>query len=777
MATLELGLRLVASLLQKKDSASFYDAKLTETYFITEEEKGVYNFVAEHLHKHGVLPAISTVSTAFSTLPDAPEPPSFYLEEIEARHGHRLFNTTLKECGDLIKAKDIDGITKAFDTALSTFRGLTNRQNVMDFGKESHDVFKYLHSKNYSLDYNIYTGWPTLDKIMNGMGAGDVCSIIGRPAAGKAQPLDARVLTSKGFIPMGEVTVGTSMASIDGAESIVTGVYPQGIKQTYTIKFVDGRTTECCGEHLWEVYSRHWTEKYKIINTIELITLIKSKRHQGRLAVRMFSGNFGEDTNLPMDAYLLGALIGDGGFTGASVMFSTADDEMLDRLNALVKPTHSLVHRSNYDYAITPNGYASNDFKPPRNVLNPFKEALIAMNLWGCKSEAKFIPEAYMSGTKATRLALLQGLMDTDGTTEKNGGVSFSTSSKVLAKQVVDLVRSLGGGCADFKTKKTTHLDSYRIHIKFNNPQDSFRLTRKKARLPTSNQRTGSIRSVIDTITLSREVECQCISVSHPSKLYVTDDYVVTHNTFLGLWVAFNVYLVQKKDVIFVSMEMSKPVLTQRMSALITKAKLSEVMTGQLSTKKLHSILDTLTGLADLPQKMYFVDGALSSTVPQVEAFIHQYKPALVVIDGAYLLQHANPRISKAERVGENIRALKQLAEKYKIPMLLSYQFNREAAKKGKKGEAAGLEDIGSSDEIGQISSVVLSLKQPESAETLKQRNITVIKGRHGGEHTEIAINWDFDKLNFAEVGTESEDDEDDSYKDTHTIDDDDFID
>jgi replicative DNA helicase len=372
-----------------------------------------------------------------------------------------------------------------------------------------------------------------------------------------------------------------------------------------------------------------------------------------------------------------------------------------------------------------------------------------------------------MTGTRATRLALLQGLMDTDGTAGKDGSVSFSTSSKVLAKQVVDLVRSLGGGCADFSTKKTTHLDSYRIYIKFDNPQDSFRLSRKKDRLPMSNQRTGTIRSVIDNITLSREVECQCISVSHPSKLYVTNDYVVTHNTFLGLWIAYNVYMHQKKNVVFISMEMGKPILTQRMAAILTKAKLYEVMTGNISTLKLTSILDTLNGLSELPQKLYFVEGALSSTTDQVESYIHMYKPELLVIDGAYLLQHKNPRLSKFERVGENIRTLKQLAEKYKIPILLSYQFNREASKKGKKGEEAGLEDIGSSDDIGQISSVVLALKQPESAETLKQRIITVIKGRSGGENTKININWDFDKLNFSEIGDDSEEILDETYKET----------
>jgi replicative DNA helicase len=240
--------------------------------------------------------------------------------------------------------------------------------------------------------------------------------------------------------------------------------------------------------------------------------------------------------------------------------------------------------------------------------------------------------------------------------------------------------------------------------------------------------------------------------------------------TFHALYVAHDIYFNQKKDVIFISMEMGKDILTQRLSAMITKSNLTEIEHGRETTHIQKNVKAALMGLQELPQKLYIVDGALSSTVEQVEALLQIYKPHALVIDGAYLMQHKNVKLDRYSRVGENIKALKALASKFKIPMVLSYQFNRKAAEKKKKGESAGLEDIGSSADIEQISSIVLALKQAESTETLKQRVISILKGRNGGDNATINIHWDFEHLNFSEIITATSDPSDAS-TDSHKYD------
>ena len=125
---------------------------------------------------------------------------------------------------------------------------------------------------------------------------------------GKAQPLDARVKTRAGWKAMGEVQVGDALASIDGAPSIVTGVFPQGERQAYRVTFSDGRSAECCAEHLWRVHFRQW-DAPRVVSTAKLIEMLSRKRYQHRLWVDMVDGDFGHADPLPIDPSLVASTL------------------------------------------------------------------------------------------------------------------------------------------------------------------------------------------------------------------------------------------------------------------------------------------------------------------------------------------------------------------------------------------------------------------------------------------------------------------------------------
>jgi len=148
----------------------------------------------------------------------------------------------------------------------------------------------------------------------------------------------------------------------------------------------------------------------------------------------------------------------------------------------------------------------------------------------------------------------------------------------------------------------------------------------------------------------------------------------------------------------------------------------------------------------------YVVDGNLAASVEDIYLLASQLGAKLVLIDGAYLLKHKNTRLDRYTRVAENVELMKQASTGLEIATAASWQLNRDAAKNAKKtGQQAGLEDIGYSDAIGQISSVVLALMQEEGIETMMQRRIDVLKGRNG-EVGQFSIWWDFMTMNFDQV-------------------------
>ena len=198
-----------------------------------------------------------------------------------------------------------------------------------------------------------------------------------------------------------------------------------------------------------------------------------------------------------------------------------------------------------------------------------------------------------------------------------------------------------------------------------------------------------------------------------------------------------------------------------------THKNLTDVKKAQLPTPYYKQFVKGLQTLDGFEEPFWIVDGNLTATVEDIWALALQLKPEFIVIDGAYLLKHPNRRLNRWDRVAENAELMKQaLATDLNIPVFASWQLNREAAKKAKKGQETGLEDIGYSDAIGQISSIVLALDEEDSVETLKQRKVSVKKGRNG-EVGSYYINWDFHNMNFSQI-IESVLDEDGNYTTKH---------
>ncbi len=357
---------------------------------------------------------------------------------------------------------------------------------------------------------------------------------------GKAQPVDEPVLTPDGWRPIGELAPGDKVIDRYGSPTDVLAVYPQGRREVFRLTFSDGAETRACREHLWVMQNKKDVNKgcpWRLLTTGDLLAMSPKTLAQRSLRVPLPTAVvYGPSKHfLPLDPYVLGVLLGDGGFTGPTPMLSSADAEIVEAVRAEVGV--DVKYRSQYDYALCND---NNGGKP-----NPLTEILRRLDLWGCRSEEKWVPARYMYASPQSRLAVLQGLLDTDGSVSARGKhIEFCSTSPTLAANVVELVRSVGGTARcrqsasylDGERKR----DRYRVAVNMPGGMAPFRLPRKAEIVADWGERSyGLAKRILRSVEPAGEAECVCIRVAAADSLYVTNDFIVTHNTF---WAACLVY-------------------------------------------------------------------------------------------------------------------------------------------------------------------------------------------------------------------------------------------
>jgi len=349
---------------------------------------------------------------------------------------------------------------------------------------------------------------------------------------------------------MGDVKVGDLVIGSDGKATEVLGVYPQGKKTVYRVTMTDGSSAVACAEHLWAVRTASDKRRNKPLRILQTQEMIDNLRcfHQYRYELPLLSAPVDFSCKpVPIEPYTLGLLLGDGCISDkTSPSFATVDRELVTSLETgLAGMNLSIRQKSAIDYVISNPlaGKGGNKFDP---IRNPLRQALRGLELAGSVSATKFIPTTYLYNSPEVRIALLQGLLDTDGGPVTQEGrtcrIQYVTTSERLKDDVLFLVRSLGGvtywrrresegrkpGFANGRPVPYRN-DAYILDIRLPETIEPFRLKRKSQIYERA--RGSRPMRFIKNIECVGEAETQCISVAATDSLYVTDDFILTHNT------------------------------------------------------------------------------------------------------------------------------------------------------------------------------------------------------------------------------------------------------
>lgn len=369
----------------------------------------------------------------------------------------------------------------------------------------------------------------------------DILSISLPPGTGKAQPLYSKILTPNGFVYMGDIKVGDKVIAANGNTSNVIGVFPQGKRKIYELTFDDGSKCRASDNHLWTVQTRedrrirenHPQETYRTITTEDIIeNLYINNGTRSNYSIDYVKPIDFAERELKLHPYVMGILIGDGYF-GATPTFSIGDAATIENVNRFLPEGYRVKRKERCTYAI--HGHEGNNCKAGSLVTKAIKE----YGLFGHTAKDKFIPKEYLYASKEQRIWLLKGLMDSDGTADASNA-SYCTISEQLADDVIELVHSLGGyasknlknsGYRDKNGEYVKCNNSFNVLIGFDAAHKNIFATEKKQN--KYNPKRNKIRRIIKAVDYVGEEECQCIYIDEPCHLYITDNYIITHNTTL----------------------------------------------------------------------------------------------------------------------------------------------------------------------------------------------------------------------------------------------------
>lgn len=329
------------------------------------------------------------------------------------------------------------------------------------------------------------------------------------PGHAKSVNVKEVVPTVSGFVSIEDLKVGDRIYGTDGKLTTVLAKSEVFHNPCFKATTSDGEEIIVSDDHLWTLRKRRGYP-FETLTTREFYEWYQGQKDKRAFMLPKTAPVEKPHVSLKVDPYVLGAWLGDG--TSKSGLFTVSDGDR----------AHLTQQLESVGYQVTSCGgitvYA-------KKLVTQLREIEVLND--------KHIPQPYLNASVAQRMALLQGLMDTDGNCRDNGGCRFVNTNEVLIDQFRELLWSLGvpNTKNEMKVDPAYWGDGYTRSacwcVSFSGIE-CFRLPRKKAKLTACKNAYG--RYI--TFTPCETVPTQCIAVDAPDELFlVGKGCVPTHNT------------------------------------------------------------------------------------------------------------------------------------------------------------------------------------------------------------------------------------------------------
>lgn len=486
---------------------------------------------AEYERLYGKKDAKAVIDVA-STYGGWSEHSPVYAQRVREMASMRDAQQALHEMQEALNKSDRAAVGRALEKLNRA--GEETRNDSLTPEGWADEVFKYLHAPKE--EGFVPMPFPSLTHAMGGgMQRGEVLLISGYTNHGKDLALDTLLPTPNGWRYMAEIEPGDFVFDETGAPTKVvaeSGVLHPG--ECFKLTFSDGSSVVASGTHEWVTCtheSRASASRAQrrershpgrdqrskcvsdgIATTKEIARTLRTSWGRLRHGVWAAGPLQYPEADLPVDPYVVGAWLGDG--SARSGQFTCWDDEIVNQIRLAGYEVRPYVRRGHYG-------------------IIGLAPSLRGLGVLG----AKHIPESYLRASAGQRLALLQGLMDTDGTVRIGNGGSrceIALMNKVLAEGVYELCLGLGL-LARWREDRATldGEDKGAVYsIAFTTDVPVFRLSRKLTRLP---KRQKVRHRTIVSVERVDPVPTKCIQVEAESHQYlVTKACIATHNSIVA---------------------------------------------------------------------------------------------------------------------------------------------------------------------------------------------------------------------------------------------------